>query len=532
MRSLIFKRLIIFGRRYILALIILLFPLLSQTIISSVIPTSSVLENKSEIVISELSSYKFDISNYGPEQIFLYSLNDTSSSSSSEFLFINEMIKQFYSSKRNQLNLFQLNDSSSSLNNYVTNMRRNKFSTIYDNYFMGMNWQINSNNNTISQFIDVNTIKIDAFFSTMAYHSSGTIVNEISNLLLYLLNSNKTDKSITTINRPLSSNDSNYIGDEFLKYLGCFDILPLSIFNFSTSLIVAFIMSSTVMHISKEKMNGSRNLQLLSGSHRITYWISNYVFDYLICLINIAFIIGIIVIIDGSRTDKNSDISVIAMYPTIGYVILILVVSSFSWPLYGYCWANYFKSDVNAFVILIVLLFMASFFDVVFAFIQIFNNLSHVNDTTVTFYSPVTFMMYILRILLSILFPNVTIKRQLFNFRLRTNRDCIFTLNNVIKSNYSYDSAYTDIQEPGIGLFLIISFLQLFACIIIFIGIETKLLSKHSFMDFYNRIIKKKKHILNINSPVSKLLLIFIHFLAKKKTNLKLHKISAAVRFE
>ena len=167
------------------------------------------------------------------------------------------------------------------------------------------------------------------------------------------MNNNKTDKSITTINRPLSSNDSNYIGDEFLKYLGCFDILPLSIFNFSTSLIVAFIMSSTVMHISKEKMNGSRNLQLLSGSHRITYWISNYIFDYLICLINIALIIGIIVIIDGSRTDKNSDISVIAMYPTIGYVILILVVSSFNWPLYGYCWANYFKSDVNAFVILI-----------------------------------------------------------------------------------------------------------------------------------------------------------------------------------
>ena len=74
MRSLMFKRLIIFGRRYILALIILLFPLLSQTIISSVIPTSSVLENKSEIVITELPSYKFDISNYGPEQIFLYSL--------------------------------------------------------------------------------------------------------------------------------------------------------------------------------------------------------------------------------------------------------------------------------------------------------------------------------------------------------------------------------------------------------------------------------------------------------------------------
>ena len=426
MRSLLFKRLIIFGRRYILALIILLFPLLSQTIISSVIPTSSILENKTDVVIKELQSLKVDITNYGNAHKFIYNVND--SNPLSQF----DRVLENYYTKRANLKLRKINDS---LAEYVTNERKKAFSAVYDDYFVGMKWTINSDNSSDLNTFDVNNTQIDAYYSSMAYHSPAIIINEISNLLLSLLNSNNLDKSITTFNTPLSSNDSKYIGDEFLQYLGCFDILPLSIFNFSTSLIVAFIMSTTVMHVSKEKMNGSRNLQLLYGSHRITYWISNYIFDFLICLINIAFIVSVIVVVSSIRNEKNSDIALITAYPTIGYVVLILIISSLNWPLYGYCWANYFKSDVNAFVILIVLLFMAAFFDVVFSFIQIFNNFGHINDNTLTFESPISFMMYTLRIILSVVFPNVTIKRQLFNFRLRTNEYCIYTLNRVIKSN-------------------------------------------------------------------------------------------------
>ena len=431
MRTLLFKRLIIFGRRYILALIILLFPLLSQTIISSVIPTSSILENKTEVIIKELPAFKFDINYYGNQQTFLYSINDTNPLSQ-----LDRVVENFYA-KRSSINLLKLNDS---IMNFVTEKRLSKFSSIYDDYFVAMKWTINSDvaSNSIPaaadiNAFDVNNTQIEAFFSSMAYHSPAIIVNEISNLLLSLLNANNLDKSITTLNKPLSSNDSKYVGDEFLKYLGCFDILPLSIFNFSTSLIVAFIMSSTVMHISKEKMNGSRNLQLLSGSHKITYWISNYIFDFIVCLINISLIVSIIVVVSTIKNEKNSDVALLSTYPTIGYVALIMIISSLNWPLYGYCWANYFKSDVNAFVILIVLLFMASFFDVVFSFIQIFNNFAHLNDTTNTKESPVSILMYTLRIILSILFPNVTIKRQLFNFRLRTNDYCIYTLNRVIK---------------------------------------------------------------------------------------------------
>lgn len=428
MRSLLFKRLIIFGRRYILALIILLSPLLSQTIISSVLPTSSILENKTNVVIKELQTLRIDINNYGAGQTLIYGVND--SNPLSQF---DRVISNFYS-KRANLNLVKVNESP---NEYVTEMRRTKFSSLYNDYFVGMKWKINSNNYSDINTFDVNNTQIDAYYSTMAYHSPAIIINEISNLLLSLLNSNNLDKSITTFNTPLSSNDSIYVGNEFLKYLGCFDILPLSIFNFSTSLIVAFIMSSTVMHISKEKMNGSRNLQLLSGSHKITYWISNYIFDFLVCLINIGFIISVIVVVAEVRTESNSDIAVIAAYPTIGYVALIMIVSSLNWPIYGYCWANFFKSDVNAFVILFVLLLMASFFDVVFSFIQLFNSFANINDQSFTFESPVSLFMFTLRMVLTILFPNVTIKRQLFNFRLRTNQYCIYTLNRVIKGNFN-----------------------------------------------------------------------------------------------
>ena len=64
----------------------------------------------------------------------------------------------------------------------------------------------------------------------MAYHSLGIVVSEVSNLLLYLLSEDSpVTKRIVTYNSPLSSNSSKYVGDDFVKFLGCFDILPLSL---------------------------------------------------------------------------------------------------------------------------------------------------------------------------------------------------------------------------------------------------------------------------------------------------------------
>ena len=67
----------------------------------------------------------------------------------------------------------------------------------------------------------------------------------------------------------------------------------------------------------------------------------------------------------------------------------------------------------------------------IFSFIQIF---AHIANKSLEADSALPAIMYTLRIFLSILFPNVTLKRQLFDLRLRSNNYCIDILNNVVKS--------------------------------------------------------------------------------------------------
>lgn len=249
--------------------------------------------------------------------------------------------------------------------------------------------------------------------------------------MLSFLNRNKLDQTITTYNEPLIPSYSKYYGNDFLKYLGCFDILPLSIFNFAISLLLSFVISINVMHVSREKINGSKKMQILSNTSKLVYWTSNYIFDITIYFINLTCILAVILIVNRIKNDPETDIYLLSSYPTLPYLILVVLISSLSWPLYTYCWVHFFKSDVTAFAILLILLGVAGFADVLFSFVHIF---IHVTEPNLDFDAAGSLIVYALRIVFTILFPNVTIKRELFNFRLRSNRYCISSLNRVIKS--------------------------------------------------------------------------------------------------
>lgn len=250
-------------------------------------------------------------------------------------------------------------------------------------------------------------------------------------MLLSFLNRNKLDQSITTYNEPIIPSYSKYYGNDFLKYLGCFDILPLSIFNFSMSLLLSFVISINVMHVSREKINGSKKMQILSNTSKLVYWTSNYLFDITIYLINLTTMLAVILIVNQIKDDPETDIYLISSLPTLPHLILAVFMSSLCWPLYTYCWVYFFKSDVTAFAILLILLGVAGFADVLFSFVHIF---IHVTEPNLDFDSAGSLIVYALRIVFTVLFPNVTIKRELFNFRLRSNRYCISSLNRVIKS--------------------------------------------------------------------------------------------------
>nr|QUF59429.1 ATP-binding cassette transporter Abca3-like1 [Brachionus angularis] len=461
-KTLLYKRLIVFTRRYILAAVILAIPFVFQLILVCIIPSSSSVIDRLGKTVNNYGIFKLDINRYGSQEIPYYISNPNPD------LPLNKLFKSFYSySNRPQINLIRT--YSSSINELVFRKHNSSLKSLLNEYYFAMSW-FNSGSN-------VNNFEIIASFSKMAFQSPGVIVNEISNLLLSYLDSNKLDKTISTINAPMPPDNSNYFGNNFLKYLGCFDILPLSLFNFATSIVIAFMISINIMHVSKEKINGSKKLQLLSNTNSLIYWSSNFIFDFIICLINICLILGITCLVSAIRNNPEIDISIISSRPTIGYMFLILIISSFNWTLIAYSWLHFFKSDVTAFVILLLLLGVVSFTDIVLSFVQIFINIT---NPDVDFDSPGTLIMYSLRMILCILFPNIFL----------------------FKANFQYDTFYLDIAEPGNGLFILISVFQLVLITLIFIGIETNALNKEFLKNIFSNLIKKKFKYISMNESI------------------------------
>ena len=185
-----------------------------------------------------------------------------------------------------------------------------------------------------------------------------------------------------------------------------------------------------VMHVSKEKINGSKNLHLISNTHKTAYWLSNYIFDSALCFINISLLMAIIAIVSAIRNNKSTDIYLISNAPISGYLFLMLFLSSLNWSTMAYCWLHFFKSDVTAFVVLFILFGVAAFLDVAFSFIHLF---IHITNEDLNSASPSSIFMYVIRLVLCVFFPNVTIKREIFNFKLRSNRYCIDSLNKLFK---------------------------------------------------------------------------------------------------
>ncbi|RNA03981.1 ATP-binding cassette sub-family A member 3-like [Brachionus plicatilis] len=486
MKSLLYKRLIIFLRRYLLALVILICPLIFQLIIVSIIPSSNSVIDKIGKTENSYGIFDLDIKKYNSHEIPFYTI-DTSPINP-----VNKVLRNYYTySNRPNINLLRVN---SSVYDYVANKHNQSLISLLKENFFGISWI-----NSVTEPNDIDSFDITAYYSTTAYQTPGVIVNEISNLLLSFLNSNKLSKTISTVNEPIPPDNNNYYGNNFLKYLGCFDVLPLSLFNFATSIVIAFVISINVMHVSREKVNGSKKLQLLSNTNKIVYWISNFVFDFSVCLINICLVIAITSLTSHIRNNPEVDIYIMSSRPTVGYWFLVLIMSSFSWTFLAYFWLSFFKSDVTAFVILLLLLGVVSFTDVVFSFFQLFNNIT---NPDLNFDSPSTLFLYIMRMVLAVLFPNVTIKRQLFNFRLRSNRYCIDSLNRVLKTNFRYDTDYMDINEPGNGLFLLISSFQLVFIILLFVATETNAFNRDYLRNSLMNLFKVQPKYISMNTEI------------------------------
>ncbi len=124
-----------------------------------------------------------------------------------------------------------------------------------------------------------------------------------------------------------------------------------------TSFVIAFSIGIMVMHAARERTNGSKQLQMLSGTHFTTYWLSHYIFDVTIYIFNILTLVIALAIINASNSnDQTNEISTIAGTSNLGYFLLLCLFSCFSWPLMAYVCSFAFSTDIIGFVFLTGLL--------------------------------------------------------------------------------------------------------------------------------------------------------------------------------
>ena len=93
-----------------------------------------------------------------------------------------------------------------------------------------------------------------------------------------------------------------------------FAIGVLTIFGFS--ILLAYF----VLFVVKEKENGAKHLQFVSGVHSSTYWLANYLFDNLIVLIVIALSTIVVAIFQISSFSAGEPLA----------AVVLLMVSSLS----------------------------------------------------------------------------------------------------------------------------------------------------------------------------------------------------------
>ena len=270
--SLWVKRARIFRKRYVIAGCSLLMPLLSICI-AKYIPSAYTIVVESLMTTRPLPVYDLneDWSDLKRVQNIPYSLY---AGNESQLKYLDDLFQRhiLLNTNNNNNHWFRpilMNDSSTSIDSFVYEKRLASVSNILGDYFAGLSLNLTKEN----------VLDVTLYHSTMAFHASASLLNRVNTLLLNFY-ANSTNKRITTYNAPvmlnrLSSSDndsdkdsqldlsteSSSMNDEFVA-LSCIESLPFSTIDFICSIIIAFLISLTSIHLTRERLNKSKSLQV------------------------------------------------------------------------------------------------------------------------------------------------------------------------------------------------------------------------------------------------------------------------------
>ena len=422
LRALFVKRLLIFSRRYVISLYSLILPALAQLILSKFIPsTALILTNafNSFTYRKSIPELSLDLKNYGTQILPVRIKNGEDAS-------LDKWLNQYFENKAELLFKNEL----ASVNKFVYDERMNNLRNFFSNYYAGLDLEEYKKNN-------LTQVKGVLYYSTLVYHSSATILNEMNSFLLAYY-SNNTKKTIKTLNAPITvlNDQISNLSLDSLQVLNCIEAIPFSFIDFFDGLLIAFLISVCTIHVTSEKRNGSKFLQLLSGTHYLIYWTSNFLFDLLIFFIQFTSMVFILKIVSLTLSDSANETFIIANnLNTLIHLYVFTLMTSISCALVAYLWSFLFKSDIKAFLTLFLLLGFAIYFDMILVFLKFFNAgmLALGNKENM-----LGFLTDATRTLFSILFPNVAIKRAIYNLKLQNIDACYIPLNILFNSKPNF----------------------------------------------------------------------------------------------
>ncbi len=201
---------------------------------AAIIPGETNLINSLRGTVSNYGTNNLKSSQYGLQQIPYYIKNNDAT--------LTGIINNNYASNI-PLATFIKYDTDT-ISEDVLRKRKENITAFINDYYLGLSLE-NSNDSVYG------VIK----YSTLAFHSSAIALNTIDNIILQSI-PGYSQKSITTVNTPISPISADSRANNFLEILACLDSFPVSLINFIISVITAFIISIMVMNITREKTNG------------------------------------------------------------------------------------------------------------------------------------------------------------------------------------------------------------------------------------------------------------------------------------
>jgi hypothetical protein len=275
-RALLIKRWHVSRRQISLFLGFFLLTMLIEIFAVSIMPTpqeiQSSLTNNERVVDAQMTLIP---SIYNPQTIVVYASNESSLAKTRLLSYL----------RNTSADIDEITNDN--VQDYVRD-RYHRSADVFLNKYQ-LSFAAYTNQTLVSPYLQMH-----AYFSTVQFHTMSTSLG-VAATNLFQFYANSSSKSIVTTNHPIFTKPrgASRIAD-VLSVLYCFEIFPIALFSLLNSIIAMIFIGILLLTLVSERLNRSKDLQLLTNLTKSIYWFSNWIFDIVLCLILIALLTAIV----------------------------------------------------------------------------------------------------------------------------------------------------------------------------------------------------------------------------------------------